>query len=285
MIPALLICTDLDRTLLPNGPEPETDGARAVFTRFVSRPEIDLVYVSGRDLRLVIEAMETWRLPEPRFIIGDVGTSIYEPVSERWRPLASWRETILQDWAGLPQERLAAALEPVRELELQEPGKQGEAKLSYYTGVDVDREGTERRISECLARLDLRYRLVFSTDEVAGRGLLDVLPLSAGKLQAIRFLVDTMEYAEDRVVFAGDSGNDLEVLASSLPAVLVANAGEEVRSLALETAARQDQGGALYLARGEFLGMNGNYAAGILEGVAHFFPETVSWMRELTADG
>jgi hypothetical protein len=34
----------------------------------------------------------------------------------------------------------------------------------------------------------------------------------------------------------------------------------------------------LYLAQGSFLGMNGNYAAGVLEGLAHFFPETAAWL-------
>ncbi|MCI5126782.1 MAG: haloacid dehalogenase, partial [Candidatus Electrothrix sp. AR5] len=27
----LLVCTDLDRTLLPNGPQPESPGARPAF--------------------------------------------------------------------------------------------------------------------------------------------------------------------------------------------------------------------------------------------------------------
>ena len=35
---------------------------------------------------------------------------------------------------------------------------------------------------------------------------------------------------------------------------------------------------ALYLARGGCLGMNGNYSAGILEGIAHYHPEARVWM-------
>lgn len=44
----LLICTDLDRTLIPNGPQPESPKARALFRRLVSREEVTLAYVSGR---------------------------------------------------------------------------------------------------------------------------------------------------------------------------------------------------------------------------------------------
>ncbi|MFZ4666042.1 MAG: haloacid dehalogenase, partial [Prochlorotrichaceae cyanobacterium] len=36
----------------------------------------------------------------------------------------------------------------------------------------------------------------------------------------------------------------------------------------------------LYLARGGFLGMNGNYSAGILEGIAHYHPDTQQWMEQ-----
>jgi hypothetical protein len=39
----------------------------------------------------------------------------------------------------------------------------------------------------------------------------------------------------------------------------------------------------LYLAMGSFFDMNGNYAAGVLEGLAHFFPETAAWLRNKDA--
>jgi hypothetical protein len=39
-------------------------------------------------------------------------------------------------------------------------------------------------------------------------------------------------------------------------------------------------GDTLYCARGGFLGMNGNYCAGVLEGLAHYIPETREWMAE-----
>jgi hypothetical protein len=36
---------------------------------------------------------------------------------------------------------------------------------------------------------------------------------------------------------------------------------------------------AFYQAQGGFLGMNGNYSAGILEGIAHYHPDTLPWME------
>lgn len=79
-------------------------------------------------------------------------------------------------------------------------------------------------------------------------------------------------------MFSGDSGNDLPVLASPVQSVLVANATEAIRTRAIRLAAEQDTSEALYIARGGFLGMNGNYSAGILEGFVHFIPQATEWM-------
>ena len=71
----------------------------------------------------------------------------------------------------------------------------------------------------------------------------------------------------DQVLFAGDSGNDLQVLASSVPSVLVGNATADVAREAVALATEAGHREALHVARGGLFGMNGNYAAGILEGV------------------
>ncbi|MCG2634423.1 MAG: haloacid dehalogenase, partial [Gammaproteobacteria bacterium] len=66
---------------------------------------------------------------------------------------------------------------------------------------------------------------------------------------------------------------DMEVLTSSIPAVLVANSDPEVKKEALQLAAASGHSAQLYIARGGYSHMNGNYSAGILEGVAHYHPE------------
>ena len=40
----------------------------------------------------------------------------------------------------------------------------------------------------------------------------------------------------------------------------------------------------LYLAGGGLLGMNGNYSAGVLEGIVHFMPQTAAWLDQQRAD-
>ena len=122
---------------------------------------------------------------------------------------------------------------------------------------------------------------MWSIDEPAGIGLLDVLPGNASKLHAVDFLRQQLGFTLDEVLFAGDSGNDLAVLASAIPAVLVANAAPEVKDTAQKQAQDNGHASALYLASGRNSGMNGNYAAGILEGVWHFAPALREQLKQI----
>jgi hypothetical protein len=83
-------------------------------------------------------------------------------------------------------------------------------------------------------------------------------------------------HSESDTLFAGDSGNDLEVLESAIPSVLVANGHPDVREQARRRAESLGHTDRLYEAGGGVAGLNGNYAAGILEGVAHFYPEVLA---------
>jgi len=279
MIDHLLVCTDLDRTLIPNGPQPESAGAREHFATLAARSEVTLAYVSGRHRELVEAAIDEYRLPLPDFVLGDVGTSIYHLGPERdWQRQTRWEDEIAADWNGHQRAELQQCLEHLPQLRLQEESKQNRFKLSYYLPVQADSEALSAQIEESLAPLGVRLRLVFSIDETANIGLLDVLPQRASKYHAIEALMREQGFSHEDTVFCGDSGNDLEVLASPLPAVLVANAAAGVRTEARRLSDEAGAGDRLYLARGDFMGMNGNYSAGILEGIAHYHPETLTWM-------
>jgi len=275
----ILICTDLDRTLLPNGSQVESSNARPLFHELVNRPEVCLAYVSGRDKGLLLEAIAEYDLPTPNFAIADVGTTIYAIKNNNWRIWAKWHDEIATDWGTYNQSSLSQLLSDLTELRLQEPTKQGKYKLSYYADEHIDTIKLFHEINARLHAHDIKANLIWSIDETTHTGLLDILPQSANKLHAIHFLMKEQGFLPGQVVFAGDSGNDLEVLCSDLQAVLVANATTEVRQQALTLAKENGSESKLYIANGSMAGMNGNYAAGILEGVAHYLPETLSWIK------
>lgn len=269
----LLLCTDLDRTLIPNGREPESPDARPRFRRFVANAGVTLAYVTGRHQALVQQAIIEYDLPEPQFVIGDVGTSIFRVTPDGWSRLPAWAEEIGRDWDDVGPAQLAELFADIRLLRLQEPEKQAPFKLSYYAPMGADSGALKAEMTSRLAGRGVRASLIWSVDEAAAVGLLDVLPSCATKYHAVDFLMRRLGHDESTTLFAGDSGNDLEVLVSTIPSVLVANGHPEVREQALQMAQAGGQAARLYCARGGWSGMNGNYSAGILEGVAHFRPD------------
>jgi len=275
----LLLCCDLDRTLLPNGSQEESPQARPLFRKLAKRPELTLAYVSGRDKGLLLEAIQGYALPAPDYAIGDVGTTLYEIHNDEWSAWPAWEEEIAPDWAGHRHDEVAALFEDIGDLCLQEPEKQNTFKLSYYAPMDTDHEALLAEMDARLKPLGIRAGLIWSIDEARNIGLLDVLPRCATKYHAIRFLMAHKGFDTDNTVFAGDSGNDLPALTSGLQAVLVRNARPEVREEALHKVRDKGIAQHLYLAQGNFLGMNGNYAAGVLEGLAHFKPAVLDWFE------
>lgn len=279
----LLLCTDLDRTLLPNGPQPESPAGRALFARLVARPEVTLAYVTGRHRALVEKAISIYRLPLPDFVIADVGSTVYQIEDGYWRHWAEWEAEIAADWAGRSATDLKALFSDLQALRLQEFSKQNVHKLSYYVSLHSDSASLQSEMRRRLQAAGVRASLIWSADEPAGIGLLDVLPETATKRHAIEFLMNRNGFRPENTVFAGDSGNDLPVLTSGIPSVLVANSSAEVERMAQGAAARAGLEQRLYLARGGFMGMNGNYSAGIVEGVVHYQPQVADWLRG--ADG
>ena len=146
--------------------------------------------------------------------------------------------------------------------------------MSFYTDQNVDPQLLIKNIRDVLAEKDVRANIIWSVDEISTDGLLDIIPPRANKLHAIQFLMQQEHFPEDRTVFAGDSGNDLDVLTSGQQTILVKNATEDIRKEAIKKLSEKNLTNRLYLPRGNFFGMNGNYAAGVMEGLAHFIPET-----------
>ncbi|NOX43962.1 MAG: HAD-IIB family hydrolase [Gammaproteobacteria bacterium] len=270
--PQLLLCADMDRTVIPNGAQSEHSQARKQFAEFCSQPQVTLVYVTGRHQQLVKQAIKNYSLPWPRYAITDVGTKIYRIVDQQWQLLQAWENVIEKDWNGKSHGQIKALFDDISDLQPQESGKQNTHKLSYYVSLHVKQADLLSLMAQRVKEVGVQASLVWSVDEPKDIGLLDVLPENATKLHAIDFLRQQLGLLRDEVVFAGDSGNDLPVLGSAIPSVLVANAAEDVRESALRLTQRNGTHQALYLATGNNAHMNGNYSAGVLEGVCYFVP-------------
>lgn len=275
----LLLCTDLDRTLIPNGIQPESDHARKYFRKLSEHSEVTLVYVTGRHQQLVEQAIDDYQLPPADFVIADVGSLIYQITKTGWQYLTDWEENISGDWQSHNVSEINDCLLDIKEIRLQEESKQNIHKLSYYVALNIDHQSVIAKINQKLKQQGVVANLVWSIDQLAKIGLLDILPASAGKRQAIEFLMQKLKYNYSETIFAGDSGNDICVLSSPVHSVLVANTDTDVREEAIKVARSNHLESCLYLAQGNFMGMNGNYSAGIVEGVIHYMPHLKDWLR------
>jgi sucrose-6F-phosphate phosphohydrolase len=268
-----VICTDLDRTLLPNGQQAESNRARELFRELAAHPQTIIVYASGRNHQLVEQALDEWDLPYPDYLIADVGSTIYSREDGSWQKWQSWRERLQQDWKELSPHQILQRLPQLDGLAPQPKHQQGEFKLSFIVEPTSRLEEMTTQLIEAMAKIGIRANCIPSINEHDDHGLIDILPISANKLLAIRFLLNTLKLAPEKLLYAGDSGNDMEVLVSEYKAVLVANATQAVKDQALAQAQQRGQLDQLYLAKGLPPELNGCYAAGIIEGFRHFFPE------------
>ncbi|MGQ7845935.1 HAD-IIB family hydrolase [Granulosicoccus sp. 3-233] len=291
-----LLCTDLDRTLVPNGEQPESALARPVLWHLLRSHDMILAYVSGRDLDRVLQAIEEHDLQIPDVIVADVGTSIYVSGERGWQLHDGWHDLIGRDWNGYDSPGIGESLGSFTQMEAQEADRQTRYKRSYYLPRDLDASALGQQLESHLQGLGVRASLVFSDDPEKNVQLLDILPVHATKREAIEHVRQMQGLANEACLFSGDSGNDVTALASQLPSVTVKNADqptrEAVRKLA-ETNGTLDNSyqaeGGLALADGQAL--NGNYAAGIVEGLVYFNPAwrelllSTDWLNEAQVHG
>lgn len=275
----ILICTDLDRTLIPNGSQTESPQARPLFAHIAQRSDVRIAYVTGRHLQIVEQAISDYHLPQPDYILADVGTSIYIKSEHGWQLWQAWSDEIEPCWNGFKHDQLIPLFADFTSLLLQEPEKQNQFKLSYYVPLTVNYESLVKGMQAVCHKRGVRAGIIWSVDEPKHIGLLDIIPETATKLHAIEYLMEKEDFTVDTTMFAGDSGNDLAVLVSRIQAVVVANANEVIKKMALSESRVNHTSDAIYIAKGDFLGMNGNYSAGLLEGLAHYFPETREWLE------
>jgi hypothetical protein len=252
--------------VIPNGHEKESPQARELFCKLVNRPEITLVYVTGRHKKLIAKAIQEYDLPVPDYALADVGSTIYNIKNNNWDINTAWHEAIAPDWQGKQRTELMELLDDHPELALQELDKQNLYKLSYYTPENIKLDTLLDEIRERFKEKSILANFIWSIDDLTHQGLLDILPRSANKLHAIRFLMEQLDFDETNTLFAGDSGNDMEVFTSSIQSIVVGNATDKVTQEALQkvkTAGNEQQ---LYIAKE-------NYSAGINEGLKHYFSD------------
>ncbi|MDI1309861.1 MAG: HAD-IIB family hydrolase [Methylotenera sp.] len=236
------LISDIDNTLLGD------KSALIQLENWIAERKGKLAFgvATGRTISSTIDILKRNQLPIPDLMITSVGTEIYYG-SNQLRD-EGWSTHIKHLWR---RDAIAEALAQFPGMKLQPANTQREFKLSYFAKPDAFPSIAE--LYSYLHTLKLHCNLVYSHDE-----LLDVLPVRASKGHAIRYLAYKWDLPLDKFIVAGDSGNDIEMLAGDTLAIVVGNHSPELE--VLKNQAR------IYFAEK-------SYAAGILEGIANYHNE------------
>lgn len=198
------LATDLDGTFLGGS---DADRDRLYGWIEANRASIGLIFVTGRDPEFILSMCRERGLPWPEYVVGDVGTTIAEVTANGIAPLPELESEIAAAWADSgPRVRAALAGHPGLSLQ--------PTAFRYRVSYDLDAQAFNPSAQAKVEALGLDW--LISDDR-----FFDVLPKGISKGPSIRRLVAHLGIPEDRVLCAGDTLNDLSMLASGLPAVAV----------------------------------------------------------------
>jgi len=196
----LLVC-DLDDTLTG-----DKKGIRK-FNEIITSKKFCLAYSSGRYKASMTTLIVRAGLINPEFMIANLGTEIY--CAPDWNKDEEWEKLIQKNWE---KEKIASVIE---EFDLQRQPYDKKFVIPYYTEDKAKVKNIEAKIRACNAK-------VIHT----GKQFLDIIPESAGKGNAAKYLGSKLELP---IICCGDSENDEEMLEKSDYGILVGNAPIHLR--------------------------------------------------------
>ncbi|MBL7738388.1 MAG: glucosylglycerol-phosphate synthase [Chitinophagaceae bacterium] len=231
----LLLATDLDGTFL---------GGLSVYKQQLYRlvrenKEISLVFVTGRGLETVIPLLRDPVIPEPDFIICDVGATIVN--GQTLEPVQPLQADIESRWPG--RLHLYNKLKKVKGLRWQEVPQA--RRCSFFYDESTDKEELYKIASSSACDV------LLSAGKYA-----DVLPSGVNKGSSLKKLISLLNIPADKILVAGDTLNDLSLYEAGYKGVVVGNAENKL----VEITREMDH---VYLAEKTGCG-------GILESLNHF---------------
>ncbi|WP_313118401.1 glucosylglycerol-phosphate synthase [Ectopseudomonas guguanensis] len=196
----MLLATDLDGTFLAGDPEDRL----SLYQTIAAHPEIKLAYVTGRSLEAVLPLLADPTLPQPDFIIADVGATLVH--GDSLQPIQPLQSVVDARWPGETQ--VASAIEPFG-LERQDVPQA--RRCSYFCTPEQAANPQLRKVAD-----ELGCDLLYSAELY-----LDFLPKGVNKGSSLQALADWLELDHDQVLAAGDTLNDLSMLSASFHGVCV----------------------------------------------------------------
>ena len=257
-----ILATDLDGTLIPLPENGQNTADLELIRTHHENGRLPLVFATGRHFGSVLEAIDLYRLPEPEWIICDVGSRIFRRSGGVYKPFEPYETHLNEVVGGSDRRTVEALLEGLEGLHFQQPDHQAAHKISYQCEAGL----VEVLIAEVHARLeaaDVPYSGMGSLDPFQNIGLIDVLPAAVNKAYAVCWLATHADFTPEEVVYSGDSGNDEAALSCGFSAIIVGNASPGLADRVRRHLAASNQQDRLFCSTLQA-------TSGVLEGIRHF---------------
>lgn len=203
-----LLATDLDGTLVG-----DKNSLQMLLDFYTNQPyEVSLVYITGRHYQSALTLIDEENLPVPDVLITDVGTAIY--IGESLAQDVIWSQRLEQSWMPKKIDAIARQISGLVSQELPITNR-----CSYYATDPTVVEDFRAALDQA----EVSYKLIYS----GGRDV-DILPARSGKGQALQYIINKYRLSDTKLLVAGDSGNDVEMLTMGFPSVIVGNAQPEL---------------------------------------------------------
>lgn len=196
----MLLATDLDGTFLGGNHSQK----EALYQFIRERKNLRLVYVTGRGLQSVIPVLNDPTVPNPDYIICDVGATVVD--GHNLKPIEPIQSEIEKKWPG--RLRITSLLEKIPGLIYQDVPQQ--RRCSFITHDESVVEIVREKVKH------LRCEVIYSANK-----FVDVMPHAVNKGSTLCSLVGLLEMDGSRVLVAGDTFNDYTMYTCGFKGVVV----------------------------------------------------------------
>lgn len=234
------IFSDIDQSLLGS------EEGLEQFSRYIraKRKTVFFGIATGRRLDSALAILKKNGLPIPDVLITSLGTEIY--YAPHITADIAWSRHIDHHWSPKAVKRILA---DVPGLVLQEKSEQSRFKISYHYDPNLAPSPDE------LNALLRQEEKAVNAHQAFGQ-FFDIVPARASKGLALRYFAQQWNIPLDRILVAGGSGADEDMMQGNTLAVVVANRHREELSQLTEPEK-------IYFAQQP-------YALGILEAIEHY---------------
>jgi len=234
-----MVVSDLDGTMFGDVNAPDAFDSSARFQAYWESNQALagslLVYNTGRSLGQFTGLLKNCggRVAVPDVLITAVGTKVWKRKGSdglTWVEDAEWAALLDKCWDLSIARSVASKLRKHYNndegmLKVADDGSEHQHRIALIIDKSIQGHVTNA-MAEAFSQADMEVRIIISG--AGSHRYVDVVPIAAGKEQALQYVRSRHGIPQHLCVAAGDSGNDILMLDGDHPGIVVGNAQGEL---------------------------------------------------------